>query len=150
MNKNVIESYSASFINVMPQLGLSNLNFIGVEDFGRKIITPGVIVIIGVVGDLHGNVIFAMSEDIAKTIASTMMGMPVDAFDDMAQSAVSELSNMLAANACIELSGRGITADISTPTLMYGDFTANSSFENCSRIEMSLEGLPFYIYVSLE
>jgi chemotaxis protein CheX len=81
-----------------------------------------------------------------------MMGMsePAVEFDEMAQSAVSELSNMLTANASIELSGNGITTDISTPTLMYGDFTANASFESVVKIELLADGMPFYIYVSLE
>jgi chemotaxis protein CheX len=150
MNKKLTVPFSNSFLSVMPQLGMTDVKLIGEEECDRKINAPGVVVIIGLTGDVHGNVIFALSEDGAKMIASTMMAMPVEEFDDMAQSAVSELSNMLAATACTDLSAMGITADISTPTLMYGVFNANASFDHVSRIEMSAGGMPFYIYVALE
>jgi chemotaxis protein CheX len=152
MNKNIIEAFSNSFLNVMPQLGLMDVRLISEEECGKKINTPGVVIIIGIVGDLHGNIIFAMGENSAKMIASIMMGMsePAEVFDEMSQSAVSELSNMLTANASIELAGNGITTDISTPTLMYGEFTTNASFESVIKIELLADGMPFYIYVSLE
>jgi chemotaxis protein CheX len=91
-----------------------------------------------------------MDDAVALKVASTMMGMPVESFDEMAQSAVSELGNMLAANACTEFAAGGVKADVSTPTLMYGSFSANASFDRVIRAQMSLDGSPFYIYVSLE
>jgi len=150
MSKDLTVPFSNAFLNVMPQLGLSDVMLIGKAECDKRINTPGVVVIVGLTGNVHGNVIFALSEISAKTIASTMMGMPVEEFDDMAQSAVCELSNMLAATACTDLAGMGITADISTPTLMYGSFSANASFDHVIRIEMSAQGMPFYIYVALE
>lgn len=149
MNKQYTDPFINSFTNVIPQFGISDVELKNIEECGKKIKTPGVVVIIGLVGNLHGNVIFALGEDCAKKIASAMMGMEIEIFDEMAQSAVSELCNMLAANASIELSGTGATVDISTPTLMYGDFTANASYDDLARIEMNADGFPFYIYVSL-
>lgn len=49
-----------------------------------------------------------------------MMGLPVEELNEMAQSALSELSNMLTANASINFSNIGVNVNISTPTLMYG------------------------------
>ncbi len=66
------------------------------------------------------------------------------------QSAISELGNMLAANACTGLSELGLNADISTPTLMQGIFTLSGSCETCTCIEMRAGGFRFNIYVSLE
>lgn len=150
MNKEYAAPYSNAFLNVMPQLGLTDVKMVNEEECDRKITAPGVIVIIGILGDIHGNVIFGMSEDTAKKIASTMMGMDVEEFDEITQSAVSELGNMLAATACTDFAQQGIKADISTPTLMYGDFNANASFDRVIRIDMLTEELPFCIYVSLE
>lgn len=150
MNTTIVEPFSTAALNVLPQLGFE-VSLGDIIECDRKLDVPGVIVVIGITGGLHGNVIFAMNEDCAKMIASTMMmGMPIEQFDDMAQSAVSELSNMLAANTCIELSGKGVTADISTPTLMYGQFTATASFDHVTRVELQINGFPYYIYVSLE
>ncbi|HEX2985300.1 MAG TPA: chemotaxis protein CheX [Caproiciproducens sp.] len=151
MNEKFIESFSNSFLSVLPQLGLSNVKVNGQEDCSNVIESPGVIVIIGMIGDLRGNVIFAMKEDCAKKIASTMMcGMEITEFDAMAQSAVSELSNMLAANACTELSCAGIKADISTPTLIHGSFTATASFDHAVCIEMLVDDFSVNIYISME
>lgn len=62
----------------------------------------GVTVIIGMTKDLRGSVAYNMSEATAMTIASTMMGgMPVAQFDELPQSAISELVNMVTANSAI-------------------------------------------------
>lgn len=144
------EPFSNAFLNVFPQFGAANVKLVNQCECNRKIQTPGVVVIVGLTGDVHGNVIFGLSEDSAKKIAGMMMGMPVDNFDDMAQSAISELSNMLAATACTDFAGMGISADISTPTLMYGIFNTTASYDSVFRIEMLADDIPFYIYISLE
>ena len=50
-----------------------------------------------------------------------MMGMPVDTFDEMAKSAISELSNMITGNASTSLASQGLEIDISPPTLITGN-----------------------------
>ena len=50
-----------------------------------------------------------------------MMGMPVETFDEMAQSAISEMSNMLTATAATNLTALGKEVDISTPSLSVGE-----------------------------
>lgn len=147
----IYEPFSTTALNIFSQLGFSDVKIGDVTECSKKLDTPGVIVIIGFTGDLHGNAIFAMDENCAKNIASTMMmGMPVEEFDEMAQSAVGELGNMLSANTCIEFASKGITADISTPTLMHGIFTATASYDHVWRIELSINDMPFYIFVSCE
>jgi chemotaxis protein CheX len=151
MNKDIIEPFSITALKVFPELGFSDINLGSLSECGRQLNTPGVIVIIGVTGDLQGNVIFSMCEDCAKFLASTMMmGAPVEEFDEMAQSALGELGNMLAANSCIELVSKGFTADISTPTIMHGGISASASFEPVTKIEILISGHPFNIYVSLQ
>lgn len=82
----------------------------------------GVSVIVGVIGEVKGQVIYSLSEETAKNIASAMMmGMPVDAFDEMAKSAISELSNMITGNASTALASQGLEIDISPPTLVTGN-----------------------------
>lgn len=140
-----------SFISILPQLGFEDIHKGVTEKIGKNIDNPGIIVILGIVGDIRGNVLYGMSESCAKKIASTMMmGMEVTEFDAMAQSAVSELTNMITATASTELTGQGIKTDISTPTLMYGDFNASASYENVLRVEMLVGDDPFNIYISLE
>ena len=53
------------------------------------------------------------------TIASTMMGgMPVAQFDELPQSAISELVNMVTANSAIRFEQLGMQVDISPPSLV--------------------------------
>ena len=70
-----------------------------------------------------------------------MMGMPIENFDDMAQSAISEMSNMLTATAATNLAGMGLEVDISTPSLSIGqNFQVKISDTNYLTVEMDLAG----------
>jgi len=151
MNKQYLEAFSKAYLDIFPQFGIVDVSLMKESQGGRIIETAGVACIVGIVGELAGNVIFSMSEDVGKRIASYMMGgMEVEAFDEIAQSAISELGNMLAASACIGISEFGKTLDISTPTLMHGDFSVSGSYETVHHLEMSVDSLDFHIYVSLE
>lgn len=81
----------------------------------------GVSVLVGVVGEVKGQIVYSLSENTAMALASAMMmGMPVTEFDEMAKSAVSELANMVTGNASTQLSAQGLAVDISPPTLVTG------------------------------
>ncbi len=92
-------------------------------------------VIIGITGEMRGQVIFSMQEPEACTIAShMMMGMPVPELNDMAKSAVSELTNMILGNAATIFSTKGISVDITPPNLVMGSnlsFTVSDSKTIC-------------------
>jgi chemotaxis protein CheX len=151
MSKDYRTAFSEAVSNILSQFGMAAISLKEVIGCGKNIDASGVVCIVGVFGDLTGNVIFSMSEDGAKGIASCMMGgMEIEAFDEIAQSAISELGNMLAANACIGLSEMGLEADISTPTLMQGIFTLSGNYEKANRISMDADGIDFDVIVSLE
>jgi chemotaxis protein CheX len=151
MNTEYTEAFYNSFQNVMPQLGLEDIRLNDIMDIGKQIHTPEVVCIIGIIGDLRGNVIYAMSTEAARKIAGAMMGgMELDEFDEIAQSAISELGNMLAATACTELSYVKVKVDVSTPTLMTGTFTVSASAEKITRIALEAADFGFDIFLSLE
>lgn len=76
------------------------------------------IIMIGITGQLHGQVILAMESSVACEIASKMMmGMPVDSLNDMAKSALGELMNMMMGNAMTYFSEMDILLDITPPTM---------------------------------
>jgi len=83
-----------------------------------------------------------MTKESACKIASTMMmGMPIVDFDEMAQSAISELSNMLTANVATNLASMDFEVDISTPSLTLGDgFSVKISDMPYLVIEMNIDG----------
>jgi len=151
MDVNYINPILSSFANVLPQLGLANVQKKGISLKGKFIESPGVVIIVGIVGDIKGNVIYGITIDDAKKIASAMMmGMPVNEFDELAQSAISELTNMLTANVATNFSNDNIIINISTPTLIHGKFTANAIADKVVCVEMDVNGMTIEVNISME
>ncbi|MCB2355169.1 chemotaxis protein CheX [Clostridium estertheticum] len=151
MDVNHINPVLESFNIILPQLGLNDIKKNGISVKGKYIKSKGVVIIIGIIGDVKGNIIYGMSVDTAKKIASIMMmGAPVDNFDELPQSAISELVNMLTANVAMNFSNDNINIDISTPTLIEGDFTASSNADKVLCVEMSVDGMIIEVNISLE
>lgn len=83
--------------------------------------TREIVIILGITGDIKGQAVFSLTEDMAKKIASgMMMGMPVDEIDEMAKSALSELGNMIMGNSATLLFNAGAKIDITPPSLVKG------------------------------
>jgi chemotaxis protein CheX len=79
------------------------------------------LIIIGLMGNLKGQVVFSMNKSTACNIASAMMlGMPVTELDEVSKSAVSEAANMILGNAATILSSKGFKIDITPPTMLMG------------------------------
>ena len=151
MDVNHINPVLESFNVILPQIGLNDIQKKGISVKGKYIKSKGVVIIIGIIGDVKGNIIYGMSVDTAKKIASIMMmGTPVDIFDELPQSAISELVNMLTANVVMNFSKDNINIDISTPTLIEGDFTASSNADKVLCVEMSVDGMIIEVNISLE
>ena len=82
-----------------------------------------IIIMVGLTGKLRGQAIFSMGMDFAMKIASCMMmGMPVNEFDEMAKSAISELANMIMGNAATLLYNRGINMRTICIPLVVNDY----------------------------
>ena len=79
------------------------------------------VIMVGITGQLTGQAIFSMSNETACDIAShMMMGMPVPELNDMAASAVSELTNMILGNTATVFSTQNIIIDITPPSVLQG------------------------------
>ena len=151
MDVNHVNPVLESFSNILPQLGLNNIQKNGISVKGKYIESLGVVIIIGLIGDIKGNIIYGMSIDTAKKIASIMMmGMPVEKFDELPQSAISELVNMLTANVAMNFSKDNINVDISTPTLIEGEFMASCNSDKVLCVEMGVDGMVIEVNISLE
>lgn len=90
------------------------------QDFSFK--GSNVVVIIGIAGDIKGQVVFNLDEVSACNLVSRMMGgIPVVHLDEIAKSAIGELSNMISGNAATIFYSKKITIDITPPIIMSGD-----------------------------
>jgi len=84
--------------------------------------SDSVVIIVGLTGNMRGQAIFSLSKSVAMSIASSMMGgMPVTELDEISRSAVSELANMILGNAATILFNRGVSIEITPPSLLMGD-----------------------------
>lgn len=122
MDVNLINPILVAFADVLPQIGFNKVEKKNVSVVGSNFNNDGVLINLAVVGSKKGVILIGMDIDSAKRFASKMMmGMEVHEFDTLAQSAVSEMGNMVCANACTQFSKDGIDGlDISPPTLMIG------------------------------
>lgn len=152
MDVKYVNPFIESFSSVMPQLGFENIKIGQLTVKEKEVNETGVIAVVGIVGDIRGNAVYTMSVDAAKTFASTMMmGMPVEELDDMAKSALSELSNMLTATAATAFSTAGITVDISTPTLLQGEnVSVKLSADPILCVQLFADGTMLELNVSFE
>ncbi len=76
------------------------------------------VVMLGITGQLHGQVILAMKKDVAMKLASRMMqNMDIPELDELAQSALGELMNMMMGNAMTIFAEKDIFLDITPPTI---------------------------------
>lgn len=122
MDGKIVKPFIDAVVSVLPLLGLTDVKQGNVTVKEKLATTKDVTVLIGLSLELRGNVAYGLSDECAKNIASIMMGgMPVPLFDDMAQSAISELVNMVTANAATILENLGKKINISPPTLVTGE-----------------------------
>jgi chemotaxis protein CheX len=122
MNVTYINPFLEALTKVLDQFGVSNTNIGKLEKKERMLVTLDVTAIVGLVGDIKGNVAYSLSQETAKKIIATMMpGRPVTDFDVLARSAIGELSNMVTGRASILLSNMGVNIDISPPSIIVGE-----------------------------
>ena len=82
----------------------------------------GVAAIVGLAGDVEGRVIFDMTLDTALKIASAMNNEELAEFDELARATITELANLITAQAVTKLHDLGFKFDLTPPAL----FTAEN------------------------
>ncbi len=78
------------------------------------------IIKLGLMGNLTGTVVLNLDHSTALEIVSKMMMMPVTSIDEIGQSAISELGNMIAGNAATVFASSNVLIDITTPSYFIG------------------------------
>jgi chemotaxis protein CheX len=116
-----INAFVSGLLNVSNMLGINDIKRTGLAKNESLKTDNDVNIIIGLVGDLRGNVVLSLQEATACNIASKMMGgVPVEQFDLMPKSALCEMANMIAGNSVSNLEQAGSLVDITPPTLVNG------------------------------
>ena len=81
-----------------------------------------IMIIVGVTGEMRGQVALVMSVKNALELATIMMGgIKAQVLNEISKSAVSELCNMILGNTATILFNRGISIEITPPSTVMGD-----------------------------
>ena len=86
-----------------------------------------IVIMIGITGEMKGQVMLAFPKDIACKVAGNMCMMEVKEMNDLSMSAICELGNMIMGNAATIFSTKGIGIDITPPTICVGDMIFTTS-----------------------
>ena len=81
----------------------------------------GVAALVGLAGDVEGRVLFDMTKDTALSVASAMNGEEMKVMDDMVKATITELANMITAQAVTKLHDLGFKFDLTPPALVTGE-----------------------------
>ncbi|MDR1804310.1 MAG: chemotaxis protein CheX [Treponema sp.] len=81
----------------------------------------GVAALVGLAGDVEGRVLFDMTKDTGLSVASAMNGEEMKVMDDMVKATITELANMITAQAVTKLHDLGFKFDLTPPALFTGD-----------------------------
>lgn len=151
MDVKLINPFVDAVATVMPQLGFQNISRGKLALKEQYVSSQGVTVLIGMTNQVRGNIAYNMSEETAKSIASVMMmGMPVEKMDELAQSAISELVNMVTASAAINFEKQGMNVDISPPSLALGeDFKIKVSSTKYLALELMVDSNSIELNIGL-
>lgn len=79
------------------------------------------LIMLGVVGQVEGQVILSFDNATALGVASKMCMMEMTEMNEIAQSALCELGNMILGNAATVLSTSNILVDITAPSVVQGN-----------------------------
>lgn len=92
--------------------------------------TPSdITVLLSVVGDVRGVVLYSMNTGMALKLVSTMLGQEMEEFDELAQSGIAEMGNVITGVATTHLAEAGYRCSISVPTLVVGRGTMLSTLD---------------------
>jgi chemotaxis protein CheX len=92
----------------------------------------GCAALVGLAGDVEGRVLFDMSKATALNIAGVMNGEKFAALDEMVKATITELANMITAQAVTKLHGLGFKFDLTPPALFTGE---NMEISNTLNVE---------------
>lgn len=121
MDIQLITPFLSAVRSVLEQFGIGDFQKGPIAKKENMTVDKDITSVVGIVGDIRGNISYSLNNDTAKQIASTMMmGMAVEQMDEMARSAIGELSNMITGTASASLGEMGKTVDITPPTVLFG------------------------------
>jgi len=150
MDVRFVNPFIAALSNVLPPLGFRDIARGKVLTKDQFVDSLGVTVNVGLIDQVTGYIVFNMTEESAKRLSSQMMmGASVEKLDDIAQSAICEMTNMITSNAANLLNQAGVAVRLTPPSFSH----STAQFKICDGkyivIEMMIDQLPVEIGIGL-
>jgi chemotaxis protein CheX len=120
MQTDLVQAFVQAALDVLAQEVGGEVSAGNVRVLSSAQTSEAVTVIVGVSGDVSGMMLLGMSEPTARAIVSKMLAEPCPYFDEMAQSGIAELGNVIAGLATRGLETQGLQVTISPPALIAG------------------------------
>jgi len=98
------------------------------------------IIMLGVTGEMKGQVMINFTNSVACDIASKMTMMQITQLDELGMSAVSELGNMIMGHAATIFSSNGVLIDITPPTKCQGNVHFDTAYSASICVPLTYEG----------
>ena len=87
---------------------------------GNPYTTEDVTAVIGVSGQLSGSIYLSMEETVALKLIGAIIGQETTVLDDLGESGIAEIANVIAGTAGIGLAEEGIETTINPPLVLVG------------------------------
>lgn len=138
---------SADVINPFLMAGMQMLKDVSqvATTVGKATVKPAkfssdtIVIMIGIIGEIKGQVMLAFPNNIACKVAGNMCMMEITEMNEISMSAICELGNMIMGNAATMFSTKGIGIDITPPTVCIGDVVFTNSISQNICVPLHLE-----------
>jgi len=116
----IINKYITAAANVLTKELGQPVSRDGLELEANPYTSEEITAVVGISGSFSGSVYLSMSETTALGIVSLILGQKMAVFDDLAQSGIAELANVVAGSAGATLADLGHKTDLTPPLLLLG------------------------------
>ncbi|HBD96109.1 MAG: chemotaxis protein CheX [Spirochaetes bacterium GWF1_31_7] len=121
MRVEYINPFVESSVNVLKEVLGLQVRRENVSLKSKALPVLDIAVIVGLVGQVEGRVIFDLDRKTALNIASKMNDETLTEFDDLAKATITELGNMITGRAVTKLSELGYKFDVTPPAIFTGN-----------------------------
>ncbi|MBF0545004.1 MAG: chemotaxis protein CheX [Candidatus Riflebacteria bacterium] len=122
VDANILNQFISSAISVFEQVASIRLvkNKLSLFQQGYKFPVQ-VATILGLTGSIRGQIVVSFDEQIAMKLTSAiLMGEPVTEFNEVTESTVCEIANMIGGDSAQRLHAMGHTIDVAVPSFIRG------------------------------
>ncbi|BCJ98986.1 chemotaxis protein CheX [Anaerocolumna chitinilytica] len=119
MDVKYINTILETFIATLEQFGVHDIKRCNIQKKSKMFLNSELSTIICFQGAVQGDIALSMPIETAKRLVSIMMmGMSITSIDDMAKSAIGELSSMIAGASATKISSFGLATRINPPRVI--------------------------------